>query len=1080
MTDEFGACVVAIPEDTGLPIEVDGGPHITLGYFGDEPLPNEYAKELLNIVRSLADSYSGSLAADVRNIRYFGENKDVVVLTLDETFESPFVHLRDRMLDEMSEPLRKIFDSAQTFSRYRPHLTLGYKEEGYVLPDDARFPKIIKVRALAFWNGAQRIEVDLAEPSEISHGYSPEAQALSELKELYHYGTPRHSGRYPWGSGENPYQSGRDFLAIVDELHRAGMSQAEIARNLGITTTQLRARKSIEKSAERQAQAAEAMRLKAKQMSNVAIGERMGIGESQVRRLLDPALKDRRDILENTSNLLRDQIAEKKVIDIGLGNEIHLGISKEKLATAAAILEEEGYRIHTMQIDNVGTTGNEKTLIKVLAAPGIEYKDIAADMSQIQYLQGYSEDDGRSFLGIEPPKSVDSKRVGVRYAEEGGADMDGVIQLRRGVDDISLGNSQYAQVRVMVDDTHYLKGMAMYGDDLPEGVDMMFNTNKAKKDIGTNKLDAMKALKDDPDNPFGSTIRQKHYIDSKGKRHLSPLNIVGSEDPEGKKFPGEEGAWGLWSKKFSSQMLSKQNKSLAEEQLNLTYEIKKDEYEEIMSLTNPAVKKKLLESFADGADSSAVHLKAASLPRTANHVILPINSLKDNEIYAPNYRPGERVALIRHPHGGIFEIPELTVTDKNPEARSVMRNAKDAVGINSRVAARLSGADFDGDTVLVIPNNSGKVKSSAPLQGLKDFDPQARYPGYEGMKPMSSKGTQLQMGDISNLITDMTIKGATNSEIAAAVRHSMVVIDAEKHKLDYRQSAKDNDIRALKKKYQATSDGSTGASTIISRASSQARVPERRLRRASDGGPIDPKTGEIVYTYTNATYVDKSGKTVPRKVMSNKMMEVKDAKSLVSETGTPMELVYATHANRMKGLANDARKASLSVEKTEWSPSAKKAYAPEVDSLRAKLNTAKKNKPLERQSQVVANTIIDAKRRANPDMDGSEIKKIKGQALRTARERTGAYKQRIQITPKEWEAIQSGAVSNNLLDQILNNTDLDLVKKYATPRTAGPLLTPGKMARANSMLASGYTQAEVAAALGVSVSTLNNAIQGGA
>ena len=24
--------------------------------------------------------------------------------------------------------------------------------------------------------------------------------------ELAHYGTPRHSGRYPWGSGDDPYQ----------------------------------------------------------------------------------------------------------------------------------------------------------------------------------------------------------------------------------------------------------------------------------------------------------------------------------------------------------------------------------------------------------------------------------------------------------------------------------------------------------------------------------------------------------------------------------------------------------------------------------------------------------------------------------------------------------------------------------------------------------------------------------------------------------------------------------------------------------------------------------------------------------
>ena len=1069
MTDELGACVVAIPEDTGLPIEVDGGPHITLGYFGDEPLSNTYAKELHTLVREIAESYNGPIAGDVKNLGYFGENKDIPVLTLDDTFESPFVHLRDRLLDGMSDSLTKIFESVQTFSKYKPHMTLGYIEDGYEVPEDLQFPKILKIRALAFWNGTHQVEFELTEADEISHEYSEEATNLSNLKELYHEGVIRRSGRYPWGSGENPYQRNKDFLAIVDDLKKSGMTEAEIARNLGITTTQLRARKAIEKTAKRQADASEALRLREKGMSNVAIGERMGIPESSVRNLLNPANQAKQDILDTTSNFLKDQLNEKGMIDVGLGNELYLGISKEKFATAIAMLEEEGYVLHNIQVDQLGT--NNKTLVKVLAPPGTEYKDIVVDPSQVKSIQGYSEDGGRTFLGIEPPQSVDSSRVGVRYSEEGGADMDGVIQLRRGVDDLSLGGAQYAQVRIMVDGTHYLKGMAMYADDLPDGVDMMFNTNKSKDILGSDKLAAMKPIKDDPDNPFGSTVQQKHYTDISGKRKLSPLNIVGSEDPEGNKFPGEEGAWGLWSKKLSSQMLSKQNPSLAKEQLGLAYNIKKEEYDEIMSLTNPAVRKKLLDSFADGADSSAVHLKAASLPRTANHVLLPINSLKDTEIYAPNYRNGEKVALIRHPHGGIFEIPELTVNNRNPEANSVMKQAKDAVGINSKVASRLSGADFDGDTVLVIPNNSGKVKSSAPLQGLKDFDPQTSYPGYDGMKPMSARSKQQQMGSVSNLITDMTIKGASNSEIARAVRHSMVVIDAEKHKLNYKQSEKDNGIKELQKKYQGRVGGT--ASTLISRASSETRVPERKLRRASDGGPVDPETGKIVYSYTNDSYISKTGKRVMRTIKSTKMYEADDARTLSS--GTKMEDIYANHANKLKALGNSARKASYNTPSTDWSPSARKTYRPEVDSLTAKLNTALKNKPLERQALVVANATLSEKRRANPDLDSSEVKKIKSQAMNEARARTGAKKQSIQVTPREWEAIQAGAISNNQLNRILDNTDLDVIKKYATPRT-NTVMSPAKMARANSMLASGYTQSEIADALGVPTSTLNDAV----
>lgn len=1069
MINDYGACVVAIPEDTGLPIEVDGGPHVTLGYFGDEPLSNEYTKELLDVVRDLANSYNGPIAADVRNLSYFGENKDVVVLTLDDTFESPFVHLRDRMLDGLSDNLAKIFESAQTFDQYKPHLTLGYLEDGYELPDIQGYPKIINIRAIALWNGDQQIEFDITESEEISHGYSEEAVALSQLKELYHIGIERRSGRYPWGSGENPYQRDKNFLQIVDDLKKSGMSEAEIARNLGITTTQLRARKAIEKTAQKQEDISEALRLKEKGWSNVAIGERMGIPESSVRNLLKPANQAKQDILESTSNFLKDQVSEKGMIDVGLGNEIHMGLSKEKFATAIAMLEAEGYSVVTVQVDQLGT--DKKTLVKVLAPPGTEYKDIVADTSQIKSIQGYSEDGGRTFLGIEPPQSVDSSRVGIRYDEDGGSDMDGVIQLRRGVEDISLGGAQYAQVRIMVDGTHYLKGMAMYSDDLPDGVDMMFNTNKRKSVIGDDPHAAMKSIKDDPDNPFGSTIRQKHYLDADGNSKLSPLNIVGSQDPDGNKFPGEEGAWGQWSKNLSSQMLSKQNPTLAKQQLDLTYAIKKDEFDEIMSLTNPAVKKKLLDSFADGADASAVSLKAAGLPRTANHVILPINSLKDGEIYAPNYRNGEKVALIRHPHGGRFEIPELTVNNRNKEANGVMKNAKDAVGINSKVAARLSGADFDGDTVLVIPNNSGQVKSSAPLQGLKNFDPQTAYPGYKGMPTMDARVKQRQMGDVSNLITDMTIKGASSSELARAVRHSMVVIDAEKHKLNYKLSEKNNGIKELKSKYQGRADA--GASTLISRASSQARVPDRKLRRASDGGPVDPKTGKIVYTYTNESYINKKGKKVERTLKSTKMYEADDARTLSS--GTKMEDVYANHANKLKGLGNQARKASVSIERTDWSPSAKKTYQSEVNTLTSKLNTALKNKPLERQAQVVANSIVAEKRRANPDMDAADVKKVKSQALNEARARTGARKQRIDLTPREWEAIQAGAVSNNMLNRILDNTDLDVVKQYATPRS-NTVMSSAKMARAKSMLASGYTQAEIADALGVPTTTLNDAI----
>lgn len=867
---------------------------------------------------------------------------------------------------------------------------------------------------------------------------------------IAHYGTPRHSGRYPWGSGgDDVGQRNRDFLNYVADLQRKGMSEAEIARGIGLdSTTKLRAAKSIAKNAQKQADIYQAQRLKDKGLSNVAIGERMGINESSVRALLAPGQKDKADVLEATSNMLKDQVEKKKYIDVGAGVELHMGVSRTKLNTAVAVLEEQGYKVQYLKVEQLGT--GKQTTMKVLTKDDVPYSELYKNRDQVQQITDYTQDGGRTYLGLKPPVPVSSKRVAVRYAEEGGSNADGVIYVRPGVKDLSLGESHYAQVRISVDGTHYLKGMAMYKDDLPAGVDLMFNTNKSNTG---NKLDAMKALKDDPDNPFGAVI----------SRQSGAMNIV-----------NEEGNWSNWSKSLSSQMLSKQSPSLARTQLDMTFDRKKQEFDEIQKLTNPAVKKRLLESFADDADSSAVHLKAAALPRQGSHVILPIESMKPTEIYAPNYRDGERVALIRYPHGGKFEIPELVVNNRQPEAKKLLGNAVDAVGINHKVAERLSGADFDGDTVLVIPNNSGRVKSEPALEGLKNFDPM-KYKLPDDAPRMSPRTKQVEMGKVSNLITDMTIRGANNAELARAVRHSMVVIDAEKHHLDYKQSAMDNNIQQLKAKYQGGARG--GASTLISNsgASSTIKVPEFKPRPAKDGGPIDKATGEKVFVKTGSTYTDKHGRVVPHLTEVTKLGYTKDAHSLSS--GTPIEKIYADHSNKLKSLANEARKSMVNTKSTPYSPSAKAAYAKEVGSLNSKLNLALRNAPLERQAQVLANATFAAKKRANPDMDPAEIKKIKAQALAEARTRTQAKKAHIQITDDEWAAIQAGAISTNKLSQILQNADLDQVKKLATPKSE-LLMTSSKTNRAKAMLASGYTQAEVADALGVSVTTLKKGLSG--
>ena len=875
---------------------------------------------------------------------------------------------------------------------------------------------------------------------------------------LMHSGMPRRSGRYPWGSGDNPYQHSGDFLSRVEELKKQGLSEKEIADSFGLTTTQFRTQKSLAKNERRALEVATAKGLREKGYSLNEIAEKMGYtNDSSIRSLLNESSESNMNQAQKTADFLRKQIDEKGMIDVGTGVERELGISKEKLNQALYILEMEGYPVYGGGVPQVTNPGKQ-TNIKVICPPGTEHKDIY-DYENVHSLTDYvSHDNGETFDTFVYPKSMDSKRLEICYAEDGGIHKDGVIELRRGVDDLSLGDSHYAQVRILVDDTKYLKGMAIYSDDLPPGVDVRFNTNKKQ---GTPMGDVLKNIKDDPDNPFGSLIKaggQSYYIDKNGKRQLSLINKR-----------AEEGDWGAWSDKLPSQFLSKQSLHLVKKQLGLAASDKLAEFDEICRLTNPTVKKTLLKSFADDCDAAAIHLQAAALPRQKYQVILPITSMKDNEVYAPNYKNGEQVALIRYPHGGTFEIPIVTVNNKHPEAKRVLGNALDAIGINSRVAERLSGADFDGDTVMVIPTG-GKVKitSTSPLKGLEGFDPKTSYPYKEGMKTM--RNTQTEMGKVSNLITDMTLKGATQDELARAVRHSMVVIDAEKHKLNYKQSEIDNGIASLKKKYQGhyDEDGKyhEGAATLISRAKSEISVLKRK------GSPIiDPKTGEQSYKEVYEEYVDKkTGKTKVRTQASTKMAETRDARTLSS--GHPVEEAYADYANQMKSLGNRARKEMLSTGKIAYSASAKAAYQPEVDSLSAKLNVALRNAPKERQAQVIANANVAAKKKDNPDMTNAEIKKAGQQALTSARVKVGAKREPIKLTDKEWEAIQAGAISENKLKQIINNVNIDELRQRATPRTTTSL-SSAKISKISSMNASGYSIAEIAQALGVSTSTVS-------
>lgn len=902
---------------------------------------------------------------------------------------------------------------------------------------------------------------------------------------LEHRGTPHegmtpHSGRYPYGSGKNGFQRPDDFLARVNEIEKkVGKDQVKVAEELGIKTTELRQYKKLAKEERNAALYARAVRLKEKGYSGRQAAKLMNIPEASYRYLLKTYETKKQNNTAKAADALEKELKKKHYIDVGAGSNIEMGISETQLATALRLLKDKGYTVETVRVEQAGNPG-QYTTVKVLAEPGKTKTDIWKDREKIKPLgDTYSSDKGNTYAVLEKPQSISSKRIYCNYAETGGKEKDGVIEIRRGVEDLDLGDSKYAQVRIAVDGTNYLKGMAMYSDNIPKGYDIVFNTNKSKDVpmIAKNEGDkeVLKRMKDDPDNPFGALIKQNmrdtngqllkgsgqsHYIGKDGKEHLSAINKV-----------KEEGDWTKWSKTIASQFLSKQAYGLAKRQLGISYKEKKQELALIESLTNPVIKKELLKSFADDCDSSSIHLKAAALPRQAWKCILPVPELKDNQIYAPTFREGEQVALVRYPHGGTFEIPLLTVTHRNKAAKAVMENANDAVGINSVVAERLSGADFDGDTVLVIPTSQSKIISTPALQGLKDFDPSSAYPGYEGMKVIKSSTKQIEMGKISNLITDMTLQGAKPDELARAVRHSMVVIDSEKHKLNYKQSYKDNNIYALSKRYQ----NGHGASTLISSAKSPVNIPQR-----SDYVKIDKATGKKIYQYTGATYVNKKGETVKRTQEIPKMEYIfstgKDATALSS--GTRMEGLYAEYANQLRAMANQARKEEANSPGLIYSPSAAKTYENEVKSLNVKLNNALKNQPRERQAQLRANIIYEKKLKQFPYLKEKEYKddrkKIKTQALAQARLDTGATPRRerhIDITDREWDAIQAGAIHNHKLEQIIKNTDLDELKERAMPRNKA--ISSSTQNLIKTLLAAGYTQADIADRVGVSVSTVS-------
>ena len=1034
--------------------------------------------------------------------------------------------------------------------------------------------------------------------------------SMTDEEFIEHFGTPQPynnsptgSGRYRKGTGDNPYQHKeyRDFLDRVEALKREGWTETaeNIKKEFGLTTSEYRIEKSICKDERRSADVARAKSLYANGHGYSDIGRRMGIRESSVRSLLNNESESRMLKAKETAAFLKKQVDEKKMIDVGEQVDRELGVSREKLNAALYLLKREGYNVYGGGIPQP-TNPNQQTNQKVLCAPGVNHNEIF-NYDKVKTIKDYtSKDGGNTFeKKFTYPSSMDSRRLKIRYGDEVGSDgfkgseKDGIVELRRGVPDLSLGNDRYSQVRILVDGTHYIKGMAVYSDNMPDGIDVIFNTNKKTGTpmISSNKNDAqvLKPIKKDPENPFGSAIKDadqggQYWYDSKTGKIWDANNHVGEKKLGLINKRAAEGDWSEWKDCLPSQFLAKQSKQMVEKQLALAKATKEDEFDTYNSLTNPTIKKYYLNKFASSCDAAAVDLKAAALPKQKYHVIIPNNTLRDDEIYAPGYESGTKLALVRYPHGGLFEIPICTVNNKNKLGKELIGTTPiDAVCINSRVAEQLSGADFDGDTVMCIPTHDrkGKVKiaNQKPLDDLVGFDAKFKYGPDSNKVYFDSKGheyrfhgdrkykvmgenlKQKEMGVVSNLITDMTLGGADDIELAAAVRHSMVVIDAPKHKLDFTQSYNDNNIGALKRKYQLKRDkdgniiGSGGAATIISRSKGEHRVDKRRgeplvnikgkewydpnrpegaliyktaydkdlyyvegrydkksgiktvytldgktitynVKNDSDRKKYevakkynpetkkvepyvtrDPKTGKVYYTNSDGTIRYKTAK---RTTTSTNMAETDDAMSLVSHNRHQTELIYADYANSMKALANKARIEIINTGNLKYNPNAKKIYAKEVSSLESKLNNALLNKVRERQATRLAASKIKERREADPDMTSGDIKKLSQRTMSKYRDEVGAIRRRdrsITITDKEWEAIQAGAIHENKLKQILDNSDPDLLRERAMPKDR-KVLSQAQINRIKAMAASDFTLEEIAKKMNISKTSVSKYLKG--
>lgn len=880
-----------------------------------------------------------------------------------------------------------------------------------------------------------------------------------------------------WGTKEHPYDTANAFLEALAQFKAGGGTDKEFGDYLGLSSSNFRDMKSAAKNdvLSENIKSLNDMINRGNSLRSAAAA--LGVPEATARGWLSTKSNKGGSQIDSITSELRNMLADGKYVDIGEGSEYILGVSTEKLRAAVKKLETEGY--HVINYYQRQMTSINKTQMKVLVPADVESVDVRKDKSKISPPLFYMDSSTGKAEKFERPRSISSNRVQVLAADDPhplggvGIDRDGLIEVRRGVPELSLGKANYAQVRILVDGNKYLKGMCVYAPEgsLPDGIDVRFNSNKPTAEKG------YKEAKSNPNNPFGANIKeddelmlaQRHYIDKDGNRQLSCLNIV-----------SEEGTWFEWSKSLASQVLSKQRIDVIKRQLDSSLNANYRSYLKIMEIENEDIRAKMLDDLAGKIDQNAVALKGAAFNRQAAHVIIPNPDLKPGEIYAPNYRDGESCVLIRFPHGGLFEIPAVKVNNKSKSSKELIGNSIDAICMNPVDAKTLSGADFDGDTVQVIPNNDGAMIRMEAQKDLQDFDPGIYKLGnYPNEKPLKNKERGYQyMGSITNLITDMSMMGADVKDLVAATKFSMVAIDAWKHGYAVKPAWKELGIDDLIKKYR---HGKRGASTIISRTKSPVYVPEQRLVTNKYEVPKDRlkdwEAGKPVYIPTGRKKFDKkTGEYVVAQMTVDKG-SVQDPRNLVGHL-SPKEDVYADFAYNMHELANSCRKEARMAAAYQKDVNATNKYADAVESIKAKVISRKRKSPYERLAQLIAEADLQVKISDAPELTDNpkELKKAAAASLERARKKIQLTDVDITLTDEEWEALFSNALTSDMFNYVLRHCDPIELSKRAL-HESDPVMSENMVKRINEMSKNGYSRLEIAEHTGFTLKQLKEVIK---